>query len=231
MKPRSTPWRGCALLLALCTVARAQATKPTGPERWEKDIAAFEAIDRKNPSPKQGILFVGSSSIRLWKTADAFAGLPVINRGFGGSYISESVHFANRIVLPYEPKTIVFYAGENDVNAGKTPHRVAEDFKEFAGLVHQSLPQTHIVFISLKPSPSRFGKIEQFRLTNRLIREFVATDSRLSFVDVEPAMLGAGGLPREELFVADKLHLNEAGYAIWNRMISEKLAELGWKAR
>ena len=214
-------------LVLLANAAPAQSTAPTtrpvGPGKWEERIAAFEAHDRAAPPPRDPVLFVGSSSIVGWKLGEFFPGLPAINRGFGGSEISDSLHFMDRIVLPYCPRAIVFYAGENDIAAGESPQDVARDFATFARRVRESLPRTKIVFIGLKPSPNRWKLIEQFREANRLIRAFVASQSNMVFIDVERAMLDAHGQPRPELFVKDMLHMNRAGYEIWTEMVRPHL--------
>lgn len=189
--------------------------------RFEAEIAKYEAADRTAAPAPGGILFVGSSSIRLWTTLAAdFPGQPVINRGFGGSTISEVMHYAPRIVLPYRPRRIVLYAGENEIASGRPAPRVAKDYERFVGLVRQELPATQIVFISVKPSPSRWALQSQLRETNRLVRAFAATDPRQSFVDVFTPMLGANGRPRPELFVADSLHMTPQGYALWRTHLS-----------
>jgi lysophospholipase L1-like esterase len=187
---------------------------------WEKDIAAFEAADRTNPPPKEAILFVGSSSIRLWKTLDRdFSEFVVINRGFGGSHMSDSVEFAERIVLPYRPRVIVVYAGDNDIAQGKPPQQVAEDFRAFVKKVHAALPATRIAYLAVKASPSRWTLAEQMRSVNRRIAEFAGTDKRLAFVDVWTPMLGTNELPRPELFQPDQLHLNAKGYELWTNLL------------
>jgi lysophospholipase L1-like esterase len=196
--------------------------------RWDKDIAAFEAQDRTNPPPKGAILFIGSSSIRLWKTlAEDLPEHKVINRGFGGSQIADSVHFVDRMVVPYQPKQIVMYAGGNDINGGKTPEQVASDFKAFVAKVHTKLPDTKIAYISIAPNPARWAQVERVKAANGLVREFTATDKRLSFIDVFPHMLGKDGMPLPAIFVDDRLHMNEKGYAIWKRVVGAALkAEL-----
>ena len=219
------------LLLAVTTVL-AQTPAPTPaqtnkPNAFEKEILAFESSDRTNPPPKHAILFVGSSSIRLWKTlAQDFPNRPVINRGFGGSQIADSILFADRIVLPYEPSTIVFYAGGNDLNAGKTPQAVFHDYKTFVALVRAKLPDTKIAYISIAGNPARWSQIERVREANRLIQAYSRTVPGLSYIDTATAMLGADGLPRPEIFVADKLHMNTNGYAIWTRVIGAHLQQL-----
>ncbi len=184
------------------------------------DIAAFEAADRLNPPPAGGVLFVGSSSIRLWPSlADDFPGVHIVQRGFGGSEISDVVHYAPRIVLPYRPRLIVFYAGDNDLNAGESPESVLRDYQSFVGLVWRSLPDTRIAFVSIKPSGSRWALVDKMRRANELIRAYSARDPRLSYVDVFTPMLGADGKPREELFVADRLHLSQQGYELWRQVL------------
>jgi len=217
---RRLPWLTAATLVFLCGASCSRLAQEKKPEnKWEKDIRAFEEQDRKSPPPRNAILFVGSSSIRMWKLPQYFPGLTAINRGFGGSQISDSVEFAPRIVIPCRPKIIVFYAGDNDIAAGKTPRTLLKDFKAFAKIVHRNLPDTPIIFISIKPSIQRWKLIGQIREANKLIRAFIATDKRLRYLDVEPPMLGDDGKPRPELFVADGLHLNDAGYKLWTSLL------------
>lgn len=215
----------CPLLLLLL-VAAARAQAPTSPKlsQWEPEFSAFEQADRTNPPPKHPILFVGSSSIRLWKTlAQDFKGYPVLNRGFGGSQISDSTAFAERIITPCEPSLIFLYAGDNDVAAGHTAEQILRDFKEFVAAVRAKLPSTPIAFISIKPSPFRWQHIDTIKSANRLISEYVRSDKRLTYVDIFSKMLDAEAKPRAELFVADKLHMNAQGYAIWTEVIKAQL--------
>jgi lysophospholipase L1-like esterase len=197
----------------------AAAATPTGPKRWEKDIAAFEQADREHPPKKHGILFIGSSSMVKWKTlAEDFPGFNVLNRGFGGSQIEDSVYYLERIVLPYEPRQVMFYAGGNDLNAKKTPEQVASDFQKFATGAHAKLPQTKIDYISIAPNFKRWSQIEQVRAANALIQKFCeANPEYLRFIDVHPVMLGADGQPLPDIYIADGLHMNAKGYAIWTK--------------
>jgi lysophospholipase L1-like esterase len=193
----------------------------TGDTPFEYQIKAYEAQDREKMPPAGGVLFIGSSSIRQWTTlARDFPGLPVINRGFGGSAIADSTHYASRIVLPYKPKTIVMYAGENDLDRGKKPSQVLADFKAFVRTVRAALPRTRILFISIKPSPSHAKTIDAQREVNRLVESFTRTDpSRLGYIDVFQRMLGPDGKPRAELFVKDGQHLSAKGYALWTSLV------------
>ncbi len=205
----------CALAVPVLSAA---------PEKWTAAIDKFTAADAvKAPAPG-GIVFVGSSSIVKWTSlAEDFAGLPVINRGFGGSELADSVFYADRIVIPYRPKTVVLYAGENDANVGKSVASIHADFRAFVAKVHAALPETKIVYIGLKPSPSRWKHEAKFRELNALIAADCAKNPRLRFVDVWAAMLDAQGQPRPELFVKDMLHMNPAGYAIWKPLVAAAL--------
>jgi hypothetical protein len=183
--------------------------------QWEKEIAAFEQSDVTTPPPTHGVEFIGSSMIRRWSTlAQDFPGQPVYNRGFGGSEIVDSTHFAPRIVFPYAPRMIVFRAGGNDLWAGKSPEQVFADFQEFVAVVHAKLPATEIVFISWNPTPSRWKQHEQEKTLNRLVDNFARRTPHLKYIETYDLPLGADGRPRPELFVADQLHFNADGYQL-----------------
>ena len=212
------PRQGLALLMVLGLAATGWGQAETG--KWEKEIAAFEAMDRAHAPPTNAVLFVGSSSIRLWKTLAAdFPEFPVINRGFGGSEMADSARFAGRIVLPYRPRQVVVYAGDNDLANGKPPEQVLADFKDLVAKVWERLPRARIAYIAIKPSPSRWKLAAKVRAANRLIEEFSKSDERLDFIDIFAPMLDGQGQPREELFLADRLHLNTAGYRLWTEKV------------
>lgn len=218
-----------AALAVAIAPARGQASASQGAiqpgDRFEPEIQAFEAADRIHPPTKGGIVFVGSSSIRLWETlATDFPGAAIINRGFGGSQLSDAVRFAPRIVLPYRPRLIVLYAGDNDLAEGKSPDQILRDYRAFVRLVRRRLPQTRIAFISVKPSPARRALAAQARRTNRLVRQYLSGDRRLRYVDVYTPMLDASGSPRPELYQADSLHMTAAGYAIWRDWLTPVVA-------
>jgi lysophospholipase L1-like esterase len=193
------------------------------PARFEPEIATFEKWDRQNAVPRDAILFVGSSSIRLWQTAESFPDLPVINRGFGGSTIADVNHFADRIVFKYKPRVIVFYAGDNDIAAGRSPDKVFADFERFANMVELRLPHTQIVFLSIKPSPSRWKLWPQSQTVNARVKELMKNNDRLTYIDVATPLLGPDGQPRKELFRDDGLHLNPSGYKLWNEALAPQL--------
>jgi lysophospholipase L1-like esterase len=207
-------------LLGACAHAPAPPSSPiAGP--YAAELARFDSADRVHlPAPHE-VLFVGSSSIRMWTTLAAdFPGVPVINRGFGGSELSDVVAFADRIVVPYRPRLIVLYAGDNDLAAGKTPATVLAELRSFVAIVHRDLPGTPIAFIAVKPSIARQAILDRFRETNRLVRLYAATDPSLRFVDVFTPMLDSLGQPRRDLFLEDGLHMNAAGYAIWRDLLT-----------
>jgi lysophospholipase L1-like esterase len=169
---------------------------------------------------KNGIVFVGSSSIVLWKTlASDFPDHQIINRGFGGSQISDSIRVYDRIITKYEPKMVVFFAGTNDLAAGKSADTVVSDFKRLTQKIHNSLPKTRIAFISISPAPSRKKLFSQMQYANKHIREYCLQDPRLAFIDVFTLMLSPKGEPRPELFGPDQLHMNDQGYEIWRRAV------------
>jgi lysophospholipase L1-like esterase len=189
---------------------------------WEQTAAVFDAADREHAPPPGGVLFVGSSSIRLWNSLQKdFAALPVvINRGFGGSKLSDCVHHLDRLVFPYRPRLVLVYAGDNDLAAGRSAEDILARFKAFAEGVRAKLPQTRIAFISIKPSPARAALIQEIRRANALVRDYAATLSNSDFIDVFTPMLDADGRPRAELFREDALHLNAKGYEVWRAVIA-----------
>jgi lysophospholipase L1-like esterase len=182
--------------------------------KWEPEIAAYEKADQTSPPPKGGIVFTGSSTIRLWKTlAGDFPEHKVINRGFGGSEIADATHFADRIIFPHEPKQIFLRAGGNDVHNGRLPDEVATDFAEFVRTVHARLPNTEIFFISLSPAPARWGETDKYRILNAMIRDMALRMPRVGYVDTFDLPLTADGKAKE-VFVADQLHFNTEGYRL-----------------
>jgi lysophospholipase L1-like esterase len=213
-----------AVALALaCGMRPCRADDARDFGRWEKEIAAFEAKDAAAPPPKDAVLFAGSSSIRLWNLKKSFPDVAVINRGFGGSEIADSTHFAPRIIIKAQPRVIVFYAGDNDVANGKTAERVANDFKDFADLIHKELPKTKIVFISIKPSPARWKMVEEQRKANALIKAYCKKNDYLVYLDAATPMVGDDGKPRQELFGKDGLHMNDKGYELWASLLKPYL--------
>src|SRR5580704_2518405 len=213
--------------LALVIGALSLAADRAGSPRWERAIKAFEAADKRSPSAPGAVLFVGASSIRLWKTLAAdFPQYRVLNRGFGGSQIADCTAFADRIVIPYRPSAILLHAGGNDLAAGKSAEQVFADYKAFVAKMQAALPETPIAFVSVNPTPARWAQADRQQETNRLIRDYVAGKKGLAFIDIWDALLGPDGQPREDLHVRDRLHPNAAGYKIRARIITACLDSL-----
>ena len=219
------PHRLVRLALILTGLLALVAPAPASPDAWAKDIDKLTAADATNPPPSGAVVFVGSSSIRFWTTlAEDFPGIPTINRGFGGSRLSDSVFYEDRIVIPYHPRLVVLFAGTNDLWAGVSPEAVAADFKAFRVKLHAALPKTKLIYLSITLAPSRARIHEQMRMANRLVAADCGTDPRCQFIDINPPMLGPnGGTPRPELFREDQLHLLPAGYAIWTKVLAPYL--------
>jgi lysophospholipase L1-like esterase len=213
------------LLLSTCFLISNDAVtaEPDPFARWEKAIAAMEQKDRKSKPPQGAVLFAGSSSTRLWNLETSFPGIPSINRGFGGSKIADSTHFASRIILPQRPRIIILYAGDNDIQGGKKAEDVHRDFMKFVQTIHAELPETRIVFIAIKPSIKRWRLVDEMRKANAFIAAEARENPKLGYVDIDMPMIGKDGLPRKELFADDGLHLNEAGYRIWTDLVKPLL--------
>ncbi len=209
------------VLVGIVFVPVAAGAEPADPDpnRFAKEIEAFEAWDSKNATPSDPILFVGSSSIRMWRTHEAFPDLPVINRGFGGSHISDVLYFTDRIVLAYRPKIIVFYAGDNDIAGKKSAQHVLEDYRKFVTLVSRESPQVRFIFVTIKPSGRRWESWPEMHEANELIRTFSEKDDRLFFADLGTSLLDGEGKPDDGFFLDDRLHLNARGYAVWNKAL------------
>jgi lysophospholipase L1-like esterase len=218
-------------LAVLLFVGNAEA-QPGDPEQWRSEIAGLVAGDAAHPPPQHAVLFIGSSSIRLWATlAEDFPGVPAVNRGFGGSRIADSTYYAERIVVPYHPKLIIMYAGDNDVAEGRTPQQVINDFKDFVARVRRDLPDAAIAYLSIKPSVARTAMWPQMRAANEGIALWARTLGNVTFVDVTAKMLDARGKPRPELLREDGLHMRPAGYQIWIEALKPVLAHYGFVAR
>lgn len=191
-------------------------------EKYEKDIVAIEKRLKTKPPSENAIFFTGSSTIRRWNLPENFPGLPYENCGFGGSQTRDVVHFAPRILLPYKPKTIVFYSGDNDINAKRTPEQVAEDFQAFVKFMHKDNPKTKIILLGIKHSASRDKqKADQIK-ANKILEAFCKTNPQLLFVDIAPLFLDSSGEYKSDHFADDKLHLSPKGYEV----LAEKIKPL-----
>jgi lysophospholipase L1-like esterase len=209
------------LFFVLLTVQHL-AAQSLQPPFWN-EIAEFKHKDSLRHPPSNAILFVGSSSFRKWTNVQAdFPGYPIINRGFGGSTLDDVIHYARDIIYPYHPKQVVVYCGDNDlvVDPKISGKKVFKKFQHLYELIRKHLGNdVDILFVSIKPSPSRERLMPEMERTNDLIRNFMAQRSHAAFVDVYHLMLNAQGHPMDELFLADKLHMNDRGYKIWQQAI------------
>lgn len=212
-----------AIVMTLVAVLSGAATAAEAPDpdpgRFADAIAAFVTLDSKNAVPDDPILFVGSSSIRLWPTATAFPGLPVVNRGFGGAELSDVMYYYEQVIRPYAPSQIFLYAGDNDIAAGKSPVQVFEDFRNLADRVSSDLPVTELVFISIKPSLARWPAWPAMQEANRLIQEYAQGKDNLRFADLATPLLDQDGRPKD-VYAADGLHLSDRGYVLWRAALT-----------
>ncbi|WP_456408963.1 GDSL-type esterase/lipase family protein [Caldithrix abyssi] len=213
-------------LLIAPGLVQAQSVADPDPQRFVKEIDHFIRYDQKNSFPQKAVLFIGSSSIRLWKTHLAFPEIPVINRGFGGSHISDVLFYYEKLVKKYQPQTIVFYAGDNDIAAGKSVEQTVADFKTFVAKVKKDLPFTKIIYLPIKPSLLRWNFWPAMQKVNQAISNICAADSMLKYVDTASVLLDDSGKPDSTFFMEDGLHLNEKGYQKWNARLSPILNRL-----
>ena len=214
----------CLMCCLAAGAAKLTAAAESGSKRWETEIRAFEAADRAHPPPRGAVLFVGSSTIRFWKTlAQDLPEYEVLNRGFGGCHIADCTYYADRIVIPYQPRLIVLRAGGNDIAAGKTPERVRDDFRAFVEKVRAKLPEVRIAYMTINATPARWANVQREKKANKLIKEYIAHGANLDYIDTFDATM-ANGRPREELFVIDRLHFNAEGYKILASCVRSHLA-------
>lgn len=212
------------LLLGTGAVAQDATTREPASEVWAADIAAFEAQDDDHPPVAGGVVFIGSSSIRMWTTlAQDFPGVALVNRGFGGSEIRDATRYVDRIVAPHAPRLVVLYAGDNDLMNGRTPAQVADDFRAFVQRVRSHNASVRVAYIAIKPSPSRAQLLDAARDSNTRIAQVAGELGKVDVIDIFTPMLGADGQPRAELFLPDMLHLNAEGYRLWTRIVAPYL--------
>jgi lysophospholipase L1-like esterase len=206
-----------------CVTAPRNSLATHNSAKWESAITEYEVQDATNRPAPGGIVFTGSSYIRRWTSLAAdFPGLPVVNRGFGGCQLADVYHYVDRIVIPYAPREVVFYAGGNDISAHKPPEIVFGDFVALVEKLRAALPQVKLVFVSCPPSPKRWAQTAEIRKANLLIGNYCRRHS-LTFVNTFDLMLGADGLPRPDIYVEDQLHMNAKGYAIWREAVGPHL--------
>lgn len=214
-------------ILALANTWAGEGKEYRDPARWEKTIASFEKQARENPPPMGAIVCIGSSSMRGWhKTIRRdLAPLTVIPRGFGGSNYNDALHYVTRIVIPYKPRAVLVYEGDNDLAQGIAPEKVRDTARAFAEKIHRHLPETRIYFLPAKPSPSRWRLWPAMQRANALIEAMCRGDERLFYIDTASPMLSDDGKPRPEIFLDDNLHMNAGGYEIWTRTVRPVLVD------
>jgi len=223
--PSAAPPTTSTTVAVATSTTKPATTRASGPARWESQIAQYEEQDRTNPPAKGGIVFTGSSTIRGWKTLTKdFPEHHVINRGFGGSQIADATHFADRIIFPYAPRMVVLRAGGNDIHSGKSAERVFDDYKAFVAKVRTKLPDAPIVFIGLAPAPIRWGQRDTNKRLNQLVEAYSKQTPGLRYVETYDTTVNPDGSPREELFVKDRLHFNEAGYKLLTERVRPVIA-------
>lgn len=209
------------LVLSLGTAQAAYADmEDPRPDRFSFEVNSMIQWDRKNSSPTNAVLFLGSSSIRMWETALDFPGLTVQNRGFGGAHISDVNYYFTDLVPHLRPRLIVFYCGDNDLDAGKSVRQVLEDYREFTALVRKHLPGCRILYLPAKPSLSRWAKWPLMQELNLAVQKLAGRDPLMDYVDTATPMLGTDGRPRPELFKKDGLHLSPDGYRLWEEILN-----------
>ncbi|MDR6991262.1 SGNH/GDSL hydrolase family protein [Luteimonas sp. 3794] len=197
---------------------------PVSSPEWATDMARFAAEDAETPPPERPIVFTGSSSVRMWERLAAdFPDVPVLNRGFGGSQVRDAIWYADEVALRYRPRQIVLYAGDNDIAEGRSAAQVLADTQAFVTRIRAAQPGTPIALLGIKPSPSRANLLDVQRDANNALRDWAATQRNIAYIDVFTPMLDAEGVPREDLFIADRLHMNAAGYAMWRKIIGPYL--------
>ncbi len=225
--PVAGAWATPAPALVPVPAAVETAALPAPYARWQSSMDAFAAADQAGLPQAGGVLFVGSSTIRLWTDLrEDFRQLPVvINRGFGGSTMADCNYFVKRLVLQYRPRQVIVYAGDNDLAEGRSPAQVLESLRSFVTTVRGELPGTRISYVSIKPSPLRSALLPQIREANVLLAAYLRGVADTDYIDIFSPMMAADGQPRAELFGPDRLHMNAAGYDLWQSAIRPYLQE------
>jgi lysophospholipase L1-like esterase len=183
--------------------------------RFEAKVLAYEAFDKTNPPPRNAILLAGDSQFYRWKTVhEDLPGYTIINRGIDAFQMSDLLHYVDRLVLPYQPRMIVLHIGGNDVHAGRNATNILADFQSFVGKVREKMPQVPIAFTSITPGPGRWAEAPRRKEANQVIKNYIATQPGLLFIDLWDAMLTPDGQPRQDLWVADGIHPNHEGYLL-----------------
>ena len=235
MIKRPTFWV-CTLLVLLAGGARGQGEDPgeshadgtyRDTARWEEDIQGFEAEAAADPPPEGAIVFYGSSRVRMWheRIEEDLAPLTVIKRGFGGSNMNDALTFLDRVVIPYAPRAVVLYEGDNDVEQGISPALIRDTFVKLVQKIHEALPETRVYFLSIKPSIDRQAMWPTMVEANASIKDLCDDNELLIYLDVATSMLAEDGTPRPDIFIDDDLHMNDKGYDLWRAAVRPVLID------
>lgn len=197
--------------------------------RFANEIAAFLRADSASPPPRNAILFVGSSTFKRWTHVDDhMAPLPAFNRAFGGSRTHEVLYYMDNIVLPYEPRIIVYYCGSNDIAGGVNPEAVLRNFTAFCEKVKAKLPDTKVFFVSIAKAPSRITRWGAMDSANTMIGEYCRSTKNIAYIEINPILFDAEGKPKLELYLDDRLHFKDHVYLEVTAVIKPVL-EKAWK--
>ncbi len=214
------------ILLILASPLPLSAADYTVNDRFEKQVLTYEAADKANPPPQGAIMLAGDSQFFRWKTANEdLSGYTIVNRGIDSFQTSDLLHYTDRLVLPHKPRMIILHVGGNDVHTGKTPERLLGDFQTFVAKVHAVLPDVPIAFSSITPGPGRWDEADRRKAANKILKDYIATQAGLHFIDLWDAMLTTDGKPRDDIWVEDRVHPNHAGYLIRVKIMRPLLGE------
>lgn len=212
------------LLLTLISPLRADEVPDPDPARFAGEIDAFDAQDAKSPPEKGGIVFAGSSSIRMLDIPKVFPDLEALNRGFGGAHISDMNHYLERVLLRYEPSLVVFFCGTNDVWDKKPPEQVEADFNELRKRLFERSPEAELIILAIRPSPARQSILKIERAMNERFRQIAEADERITYLSGSAdRFIRTDGSFDRSLFAADGLHMSAKGYAIWKEILTPHL--------
>jgi lysophospholipase L1-like esterase len=208
-------------ILLLFVIVQANAQDP---KRFQKEIEIIAEKENCFSPDQELLLFTGSSSVRMWKDVEAaFPGYHVINNGFGGSHFSDLIYYYDKVIAPYKPDVLFIYEGDNDIASGKKPKSVLKEAKQLIGMIRSDFPETKIVLISPKPSLARWELKEEYKKLNSLLEKYARQTNGVEFADVWEAMVDEEGNVYTDIFVDDNLHLNEKGYAIWEKVMARHI--------
>ena len=217
----------CSLLFCLLTLSLTAQSPDPDPSRFDAAMEKFQVQDENRGWLDTDVVFTGSSSIRMWDLETGFPERAILNRGFGGSHISDVIHFLDQTTLRYNPKVVALYAGDNDVAAEKSAEQVFDDYLEFCSLLLEEHPDVQIIFVAIKPSLARWSVWPEMEEANTIIAEYISQQPNQHYLDVASPMI-IDGQPNPDLFIEDGLHMNREGYVLWEGLMNELLVELGY---